>query len=478
MKSEKMKIFNIIIALIFTLNVGAQDSLDYYLLQAARNNPGVQQKYQEYLAALQKVPQAGGLPDPQLNLGVFLSPMELVSGNQLADIQLMQMFPWFGTLRAAKDEMSLMANARFETFRDSKLQLFYDVQSTWFELFKIQQEISVSNRNLDLLRTIERLSLVKFTTAPAGRSGALPSNGIQPGSSRETSKSSSGMSSMGGNSPAKGVGATMEIPSSMQGSAMGSSAGSSGLADLYQVQMEIGDLENNIFLLISQQNTIMAKFNSFLNRPPLTPVFLPDTLKPDTLGFPLKIVEDSMLSRHPMLGMLDYEKQSLESRKKMVSRMSYPMIGLGLNYSVINKTEMSTSEMNGKDMIMPMVSVSLPIYRKKYRAMRLEADYLKTAAEQNYIAVANNLKTDYYQAVQQFEDARRRVKLFTNQSLLAQKSLDIMIRNFAASGSGLTEILRLRQQTLDYNYKQVEAVADCNTAVAWLKRLMASQQNL
>ncbi len=55
--------------------------------------------------------------------------------------------------------------------------------------------------------------------------------------------------------------------------------------------------------------------------------------------------------------------------------MGYPMIGLGVNYSVINKNEMSTSAMNGKDMIMPMVTVTLPIYRKKYKAMQTEADF-------------------------------------------------------------------------------------------------------
>ena len=63
---------------------------------------------------MQKVPQVGSLPDPELSLGVFLSPMELVSGNQVADIRLMQMFPWFGVLKNAKDEMSLMANAKYE----------------------------------------------------------------------------------------------------------------------------------------------------------------------------------------------------------------------------------------------------------------------------------------------------------------------------------------------------------------------------
>ena len=93
------------------------DSLFQYLEIAAKNNPTVRQKFTEYQAALQKIPQVGSLSDPELSLGVFLKPMELVSGNQVADIRLMQMFPWFGVLKNAKDEMSLMANAKFELFR-------------------------------------------------------------------------------------------------------------------------------------------------------------------------------------------------------------------------------------------------------------------------------------------------------------------------------------------------------------------------
>jgi len=101
---------------------------------------------------------------------------------------------------------------------------------------------------------------------------------------------------------------------------------------------------------------------------------------------------------------------------------------------------------------------------------------LQSATAQNYKASANSLETEYYKAVQLYQDAQRRITLYGSQSMLAGKSLDIMIRSFAVSGSGLTDILRVRQQTLDYEYKQVEAVADCNTAIAWLKRLMAIQQ--
>jgi hypothetical protein len=267
-------------------------------------------------------------------------------------------------------------------------------------------------------------------------------------------------------------------PSSMQGGGMGSPAGASGLPDIYRIQIETGDLKNNIALLQNQLNTVEARFNAYLNRPVNSMVFVPDTLQTDTLGISPASVADSILARNPMLTMLDYEQQSLESRRKMVSRMGYPMVGLGLNYTLINKSAMSESPMNGKDMLMPMVTVTLPIYRKKYKAMRTEAELMKSATEQGYKAAANLLQTEYFEALQSFQDAERRMTLYRSQSRLANSSLDIMIRSFSASaaGSNLTDILRIRQQTLDYELKQVEALVDYNTSVAWLKRLMAKEE--
>ncbi len=94
-----MKILNfIILSLSFTTAAYTQDVL-ILSGNCSKKQPNRIQKFTEYQAALQKVPQVGSLPDPELNLGVFLSPMELVSGKQVADIRLMQMFPWFGVLR-------------------------------------------------------------------------------------------------------------------------------------------------------------------------------------------------------------------------------------------------------------------------------------------------------------------------------------------------------------------------------------------
>ncbi len=462
----------------WNISYGQQsDSLTYFLATAAKNNPTVLQKFTDYQAALQKIPQVGSLPDPNFSLGVFLKPMELVGGNQVADLRLMQDFPWFGVLKAAKDEMSLMAKAKFELFRDAKLQVYYDVQRTWYELYKIQEDIRISEKNIEILHTLERLALIKFKAGPTGNSGSPQSGSASPENiSRNASSGSSGGQSMGGNSGGGMGNNSAQTSSSMQSSAMGSSSAGSGLADIYRIQIEVGDLNNNIALLKNKQLTVATRFNTYLNRPVGSSVTISGILKPDTLEIPFLVVSDSMFKNNPMLGMLEFEQQSLDARKLMVTRMGYPMVGLGLNYSLINKNPMSTSSMNGKDMVMPMVTVSLPIYRKKYKSMQSEAELLKTSNKQGYNAVANTLQTEYSEALQLYLDAERRIRLYANQSQLANKTLDITIKNFSSSSSGLTEVLTIRQQTLDYEFKQIEALTDYNTAIAWIKRLLPYTQ--
>jgi outer membrane protein TolC len=470
MKMKKL----IIIASIITLGFSAysQDSLINYLEIAAKNNPTVLQKLAEYEASLQKIPQVGSLPDPELSTGIFLSPMELVGGKQFADIRLMQMFPWFGVLKAAKDEMSLMAKAKLETLRDAKLQVFYDVQRTYFELQKIDQSIRIAEENLEILKTVERLSLVKFKSAANSSVGS--SVGTMSAGSSPSATPSSGMGGMGGNSAPNSGQANSAASNN---SAPMESSGGSGLADLYRVQIEISELKNNISLLKNQHQTITARFNSYLNRKPQTPVQLVEKITADSLNTSRQAVSNSILSRNPMLGMLQYEQQSLDARKQMVTKMGYPMVGLGLNYSLIKTDPAAMApEMNGKDMVMPMVTVTLPIYRKKYKAMQEEVKLQKSATEQGFQATANALQTEYYEALQLYNDARRRMKLYADQTDLANKSLNILMKSFSASGSGLTDLLRIQQQTLDYELRSIEAITDNNTAVAWMKRLMAHSQ--
>lgn len=480
MKSSHISIIFQLISIYFLLFLPSPvysqtDSLLKYLEIAAGNNPAVLQKLAEYEAALQKVPQAGSLPDPVLSAGIFLKPMELVSGKQVADLELMQMFPWFGVLKSAKDEMSLMANARYALMNDTRLQVSYDVQRSWYELAKIRNSIAISERNIEILRDIEKMALIRFQFASARTGDKQVMNSASAGVNVTNSMAgnTSGMQNMGNIQNSGQAGNPSSSAGNMPPSSMGTSGASSGLAGVYNIQIEAGELQNIIEGLKNQEKTVIARFNGYLNRPSGTPVFTLDTLPADTLSLALFSLNDSLLINNPMLQMLDYEKQSAEARKRMNQRMGYPMVGLGLNYSIIGSDGMSVSPMNGKDMLMPMVSVTLPVFRKKYKATAGEAEWLKTSITHNYRAMENSIRSEYYQAVQQYNDALRSIRLYGTQTQLALKSYEIVLKSFASSSSDLTDLLRIRQQVYDYELKRIGAKADLYTAKALIQRLTA-----
>ena len=473
------------------------DSLLSYLETAAANNPLVMQKLVEYQASLRKIPQAGSLPDPELSAGIFLMPMELVSGRQYAELKLMQMFPWFGVLRNARDEMSLMASARYEELRNTKLMVYYEVQSTWYELYKVRKEISVAEENIDILNSIEKIALARFRSAPGSVSPPVSQGSTGLASGMNAAESPSSMSGMGAGTAAMAGGSSRSGgstgsgsttgPGSTTGSGMSTTSGSSGamgnmggnpgsgLADLYRIQIEAAELKNKINLLRNSEESLVARFNGYLDRPPQVPVFTTEEVTEDIPDIPLAFLPDSIDARNPMLAMIDYERKAWEARERMAEGMGLPMTGLGISYAPIGRSTMSASEMNGRDMIMPMISFTLPVYRKKYRAMREEASLMQDAASLNRRATATSLQTDYYEALRMYNDAQSRKELYETQFTLASRSFDLLLKGYSAATSDLTDVLRLQQQALDYHLGLVDAIADRNIAVARLNKLMAAE---
>jgi outer membrane protein TolC len=332
-KIFKMKtLFIFISLLILSLNSYSQDSLSVYLELAAKSNPGVKASFNQYLAALEKVPQVGSLPDPQAALGFYLKPMELVNGNQVGNISVMQMFPWFGTLKSAKDEASLMAKAQFELFQENKAGLFYNVKVSWYQMVKYKHEIALTKQNIALLESIEKLTLVKFQS-PAGSS-----SGSSYGSAMQGTPTIQGNS--GGMSGMNNQQAISNQPQSNTAMPTGASPGMgskpTGLADVLQVRMEILDQKNQLSLLTDKLKTEEANFNSLLNRDQTSEIDIPDSLKMETLSVSALSVADSILSNNPMLAMFDAEGQSYSAMAEKARKMGLPMIGVGLNYMVIS----------------------------------------------------------------------------------------------------------------------------------------------
>jgi outer membrane protein TolC len=437
-------------------------SLDDYLVIAGENNPELKAYYQEYLAAMEIAPQVGSLPDPELSVGIFPMPMERFMGNQVADIRLMQMFPWFGMLATQKEEAKYMAQAKYSLFLNAKNQLFYQVKDSWYELYAIQEQIRISQENLEYLKKYETLALSKFRAASAGNSpkSAMPQNSTN---TQTVSSGSSGMSSMGNSQPMS--------TASPQAMNSGMSNNGIGMSDVLRIRMQIRELESSIETLKDQLTPVQIKFNKLLNREIQAPIAIPEKLEATALIWDKMVVLDSITTHNPMLQMYESELSALDQQEKMARLDGRPMFGAGVNYMPFQPRPEGNMLMGGNDMIMPMVTMTLPIYRKKTQSRIKETNYLKEATVLRKERESNMLAMEWSMAIRDLEDANRKVKLYQEQTELANQKLNLVLTSFTSNGKDFEEVLATQQILLDYQLKAILAIVQQHKSLALLESL-------
>lgn len=463
------------------------DSLAWYLEIAARNNPLVNSNFALYKASLEKIPQAGAYEDPELDIGVFVKPMETLSGKQIADFTLMQMFPWFGTRKAARNEATEMSRMAYEQFREARNNLFYEVKSQWYQLCNLNEQYKNTQANLALLEKLEKLALNRYSApsanAPASTVTPITGNAVTPPASNGSS-----MDNMGGmgsgtqaapqGSPA-GNSSMQEMASGPMGSSMGTGSSSGTMSDVLRIQIEKAELQNNLELFVSNRTAAEARFNALLNRRQDMRVAVPDSLRQLHFLIDDQAMTDSIIIANPMLSMLEAEANAYRAKAEMDKKMSYPMFGIGLQYSLVGKSNnsMVMDNMNGMDMVMPMFKISIPIFRKKYQAQQKESRHYRQASELKYENTLNQLQSEYQTVKQQLADASRKIALYQKQQELSLSTWQLIVREFSAGTTSLTDVIQVERQLLDYRLKKSEAIAEYNTRIAGIEKLVATSIN-
>ncbi|MBI9052758.1 MAG: TolC family protein [Bacteroidales bacterium] len=410
-----MKKYKIIIG-IFLLSISsivtAQEELGSYLQLAAENNPGLKSKFNEYMSALEIAPQVKALPDPQIAFAYFIQPVETRVGPQEFKISASQMFPWFGTLKAKENASIQSAKAKYEVFEEAKSKLFNEVRSTYFNLYFNKKAISITNENIGILNVFQKLAYIKV------ESGLVSA------------------------------------------------------VDEFRIEMEIGDLENQLALLKDKHYVLQVMFNNFLNVDNEDPVVIPELLATDNFSHSKQAALDSILTKnHQLLG-IDFQTEALRFRKDIAQKNGKPNFNIGFDYTFIGKGE---NNLAGTDAFMfPKIGITIPLYRNKYKAMVQEVVYLEVAKENEKINKINILETLFENGWKDYLDADRRIDLFTSQLNLAQKSLKMLETEYSTGSKNFEEVLRMERRLLKYNLELEKSRADKQAAISFINYLMGN----
>ncbi|MBN1406818.1 MAG: TolC family protein [Calditrichaceae bacterium] len=399
------------VILIFTGFTQGQ-TLEEYFQIAADNNPGLQAEYKEYKAALLKVPQVSSLPDPTFSFGYFIEPVETRVGPQKAKFSLTQMFPWFGTLKAQGNAAARMAEAKFQAFLDAKNKLYYDVAAAYYPIYELNRIRQIEQENVTLLDAYKTIALQKFQN------------------------------------------------------------GEGTMVNVLRTDIMLKDAQTNLDILNTKEMPLLASFNQLLNREANEPVAITDTLL--VIPLPDNAVPDSMLVNNPNLFKFELLYESQQAAEKAAFRQGLPKFGLGLDYVLVDeRTDMDVPD-NGKDVIMPMVSISLPIFRGKYKAAREEAKLMQESYRLKKEDLHNTLIAKYEMIKFEITKKQKLIELYVQQIEESKQMLNLLYTAYSNSGKDFEEVLRMEQKLLKYRKLKASALSEYHIALEKLNYITAT----
>ncbi len=413
MRKDKLRYFYIFLCISISYIGYSQNNLEGYLSIAAQNNPDLKVKFNQYMAALQKGDQVGTLPDPQISFGYFIMPVETKVGPQQLKISAQQFFPWFGKLKANRSVADEVAKLKYELFEDAKSKLFYDVKSAYYKLYFTSKAIKVVNENLAILETLKKLAIIKVE---------------------------SGMVSA---------------------------------VDELRIEMEINDLENKLALLRDNYFAQSVAFNNLLNVESNKDIQIPDKLKSDSLEFSRMAILDSIQSKNHQLTSIDFELTSMQQKEIAARKNGKPNFMVGIDYTFVGESDNPAVQNSGKDILMfPRIGITIPVFRKKHKAMVEEALIYQQVAKDKKESKSNMLKSIFENVYKDYQDADRREKLYVKQAIAANRAMRLLQSEYATSSGNFEEILRMENRLLKYELELEKATADKNTAKAFILYLM------
>lgn len=396
MRNLKFKIKAVLFFCFLCISVKTNaQQLEVFIKKALKNNPEIQKFELQYKIASEKVNEVNSISNTEIGIGYFVSEPETRTGAQKAKVSVKQMFPWFGSIKARENYQTALADADYEDIVIAKRKLIVSVSQSYYNLYAIQKKKEVLIENTNLLKIYEELAL-----------------------------------------------SAIEV-------------GKGSVVAILRLQIRTNELHQLLKVLEQSYLAEKTTFNKLLNLDKTSIVQVVEELRIPKVKKALNL---GKIQLHPEL--LKYEKlyNSVEKSEFLNKKESRPMVGFGLDYiSVTERPGMNFTD-NGKDIVMPTLSLSIPIFNKKYKS-RSKQNKLR----QEVLKAEKNEKLNYLETILERAITSRASAGINNdtqiKNLKNAKDAEVILRKGYETGAiDFKEILEIQELQLKFQMNQIESV--------------------
>lgn len=408
-KQHKHKAHIILFCMVvFPVFLGKAQELPFYIQEALKNNDELKAWQHKNKIAEEQINQATALPNTTFGFGYFVSEPETRTGAQKARLSVQQMIPWFGTLTARKNYAASLAETAFVEVVLIKRKLVLSVSLTYYELLILHNKQKLLKENIQLLQTYEQLAIASIETA------------------------------------------------------------SSSAVDVLKLQIQQNELEAQLQLLEAEFNTTQTKFWELVNNNSIVSPAFPETLElPDAATN----ITPETITIHPELQKYEKLSESIENSLAVTKKESAPNLSFGLDYIAVQERANQDFSDNGKDIFMPMVSVSIPLFNNTYKSKVRELNLKKKEISAFQTAHKTKLETFLFEALQNRKTALVTYRTQVKNLERAKDAEEIIVKSFESENINFTQVLDIKKMQLALHEKRLNAIEAYFKAVAKINYL-------
>ena len=400
-----------IFAYFLLAQIGYGQTLENYLAEAEKNSSEILAKKLQYESALEKINEVGSLPNTQLGVGVFAQAVETRVGPQRARFSASQKIPWFGTLSAKKEAAKLFAVAKESEIDFLKRQLRLNVKIAYYNLYTLEQKFKITEQHIEILDTYEKLAL-----------NELENN-------------------------------------------------RTNMVDVLNIKMKKNVLQQQFQTITENIQSQKTQFNLLLNRPISTEVLLLDSLQLQEVSL---FTTNEAIENNPKLQQLNSMESALQQSEIVAKKEGNPSIGFGLDYVLVAERSGVSLPDNGKDIIMPMVTVSIPLFNKKHIAKQKQLQLEQEAIVHTKTTIKNQLLIEFEKAKNKLKNASVSIKTQDENIVQADQAKEVILAAYQTAKMDFEQLLALDQLKLGFELQKVKDINTSFVNIAIIEFLIAN----
>ena len=244
--------------------------------------------------------------------------------------------------------------------------------------------------------------------------------------------------------------------------------GNASAVDVLRLQIRQNELVQQKEVLEQDYLAEQTVFNNLLNRDETLEVQVPQEL---TIPDEEPLVSNENLKLNPELLKYDKLYESVEQSEALNQKESAPNIGFGLDYvPVSERPDMNFSD-NGKDIVMPMVSISIPIFNNKYKSVTRQNELKQLEIKSQKEERLNNLETRLAQAIYNRNTMRIKFNVQTDNLKQAIDAEEILMKNYETGTIDFNDVLDVQELQLKFQINLIDSIKEYFTEYALINYL-------